>query len=96
MLKLEEGFPYESLGPVSISKIKNIDMRTGFLLRIFFWGEIYCYANFYCYSIVFEPNFREGQKFSRGQTASGGGRPPAPLWEKARGSGGDQMSFSEK
>ena len=38
-------------------------------------GKIYCYANFFCYAIVFRPNFREGQKFSGGQTASGG-RPP--------------------
>ena len=35
-------------------------------------GKIYCFANFYCYSIVFGPNFREGQKFSRG----GGGKLP--------------------
>ena len=46
-------------------------------------GKIYCYANFFCYAIVFGPNFREGQKFLGGQTASGG-CPPAPLWKKAR------------
>ena len=34
MLKLEESFLYESLGPVSISKIKNIDMGE--------WGETKC------------------------------------------------------
>ena len=51
-----------------------------FSLEFFQGGKIYCYANFYCYSIVFRPNFREVQKFSRGgQTALGG----TPLWEKA-------------
>ena len=47
----------------------------------FFWeffqgGGIYCYTNFYCYSIVFWPNFREGQKFSRGTPLP---PPPPPL-----------------
>ena len=43
----------------------------GFLLGIFSGGgKIYCYANFFCYAIVFGPNFREGQKFSGGQTAA--------------------------
>ena len=46
-------------------------------------GKIYCYANFYCYSIVFGPNFRDGQKFSRGANCLRG-EPPCPPWEKAR------------
>ena len=56
---------------------------SGFLLGIFSGGKIYCYANFYCYSIVFRPNFREGQKFSGGQTASGG-HPPVPPVEESQ------------
>ena len=55
-----------------------------FQLLLAFLGGIYCYANFYCYSIVFGPNFREGQKFSRegGKLPQGGAL--CPLWEKAR------------
>ena len=49
---------------------------SGFLLGIFSGGKIYCYANFYCYSIVFEPNFREGQKFSGGDKLPQGPAPP--------------------
>ena len=45
-------------------------------------GKIYCYGNFYCYSIVFGPNFREGQKFSRGGGANCLKGAPPP-WEKA-------------
>ena len=57
----------------------------GFLLGIFFrGGKIYCYANFYCYSIVFGPNFKEGRKFSGGETASEGGRPPVPPVEESQ------------
>ena len=41
-------------------------------------GKICCYANFYCYSIVFRPNFREGQTFSRRE-----GAPPAPCERKS-------------
>ena len=44
-------------------------------------GKIYCYANFFCYAIVFELNFREGQKFSGGQTVSGGAPPCPPVEE---------------
>ena len=45
-------------------------------------GKINCYANFYCYAIVFGPNFREGQKFSEEQTASGGA--PCPPVEQSQ------------
>ena len=55
----------------------------------FFQGgsKIYCCANFFCYAIVFGPNFREGQKFSGGQTASGAppcGRKPELdlIWQR--------------
>ena len=44
-------------------------------------GKLYCYANFYCHSIVFGPNFREGQKFSGGNCLRG--TPPAPPRKKA-------------
>ena len=47
----------------------------GFLLGIFSGGKIYCYANFFCYAIVFGPNFREGQKFSRGENCLRGCTP---------------------
>ena len=42
---------------------------------------MYCYANFYCYSIVFGPNFREGQKFSRGADCLRGVPPAPPVGE---------------
>ena len=48
----------------------------GFLPGIFQGGKIYCYANI---PIVFGPNFRGGQKSTRGQTTSGG--TPAPVEE---------------
>ena len=50
----------------------------GFLLGIFLGGQ-----NLYCYSIVFGPNFREGQKFSGGADCLRGAPPCTPLWKKA-------------
>ena len=52
-------------------------------------GGIYCYANFYCYSIVFGPNFREGQKFSRG----GGGKLPQGAPPCGRKPGSDKVEL---
>ena len=51
-------------------------LSTGFLPGIFFrgGGKIYCYANFYYSSIVFGPNFGEGQKLSEGGKTALGGR----------------------
>ena len=53
---------------------------SGFLLGIFSGGAKSIVMQI-SIVIVFGPNFREGQKFSGGQTASGGR--PCPPWKKA-------------
>ena len=66
----------------------------GFPLGIFSGGGgIYYYANFFCYAIVFGPNFREGQKFSGGQTASGR-RPLPSLVEESQRKWGESFHSS--
>ena len=70
----------------------NAFPEAGFLLGIFFrGGKIYCYANFYCYSIVFRPNFREGQKFSKGENCLRG-RPLPPCGKTP---GGKDVMFQK-
>ena len=64
------------------SKVRNLSPRTCLCLKrilAFFW-EFFLGGKIYCYAIVFGPNFKEGKKFSGGQTASGGA---PPLWKKA-------------